>query len=104
MVIIAYRADFSEQPPSLAILPIVGSQFAFGPQTNGNRNIFLFPKIFPNPVVPDFKVHMFNPHFSPQGATAGLSSSVFPKFSMHCWTSQQWHPVAHFTRVVRNAS
>ena len=48
-------------------------------------------------------VQCTNPHFSPQGATAGLSSSVFRSFSMHCWTSQQWHPVVHFTRVVRNA-
>ena len=29
--------------------------------------------------------------------------AVFSRsFSMHCWTSQQWHPVVHFTRVVRN--
>ncbi len=31
--------------------------------------------------------------FGSLGATAGLSSSVFPGvFPMHCWASQQWHP------------
>jgi hypothetical protein len=28
------------------------------------------------------------------GATAGLSSSVGGAHGMHCWTSQQWHPIA----------
>ncbi len=29
------------------------------------------------------------------GATAGLSSSVVPGvFDLHCWTSQQWHPLS----------